>query len=185
MDGSATTITQLFAIEAAKGLPPTAGAIVIRVAYDAGEAPVSPSAELERFYVLCRRATLWSEAALRRVELNDYADFVAQGRGWGRDGFVAPEQTLRTAVSVLGGEPYVDRPDEAFVRAARKTTLETVHALEVAGLVADARAERSRLRAGVAAASRAFVAAQPFLGGVEEARAAVGEMREVAVVTAI
>jgi len=98
---------------------------------------------------------------------------------------VAPEQTLRTAVSVLGGEPYVDRPDEAFVRAARKTTLETVHALEVAGLVADTRAERSRLRAGVAAASRAFVAAQPFLGGVEEARAAVGEMREVAVVTAI
>lgn len=179
MDGGATTLPQLFVLEAARGMPRTMGAAVVRAAYQASEARASPDAELERYYALCARATSWCEAALRRVGLGDYAGFVAQGRGCGRDGLLAPEQTLRTALFVLGEEPYASRPDQAPVQAARKTILETVCALEAAGRIVDARAERTVLRAGTAAASRAFVAGQVFLGApAHEARATVGAMRE-------
>jgi hypothetical protein len=180
MSGSAPTIPQLFVVEAMKGLPHGVDVAVRNAAYDPAEEPASPEAELQRYYALCDRATAWCEAALRKVRLGDYAGFVAQGRGWGRDGAVAPEQTLRTALRVLSNEPYASLPDQTFILAARKTVLETIHALSVASRVADARAERSTLRTGTAAAARAFVAAWGFFGAApDEARATVGAMRDV------
>jgi hypothetical protein len=156
MSGSAATIPQLFAVEAAKGTPTATGAAIMRAAYDAAEMPASADTELRRFYALCDRATTWCEAALHKVRLGDYAVFVAQGRGWGADGAATCEQTLRTALFVLGEEPYASAPDQTFIQAARKTILETIHALGVASCVTDLRAERRALRAGTAAAARAF-----------------------------
>jgi hypothetical protein len=180
MIGSASTILQLFVVEAMKGLPRGMGVAVRDAAYDASEEPTSPDTELQRYYALCDRATAWCEAALHKIRLGDYAGFVAQGRGWGRDGAATAEQTLRTALFVIGEEPYASVPDQTFIQAARKTILETIHALGVASRVTDPRAERSTLRTGTAAAARAFVAASGFIGAPpEEARATVTAMRDV------
>jgi hypothetical protein len=180
MSGSAATIPQLFVVEAMKGLPRDMGLAVRDAAYDASERPASPEVELQRYYALCDRATTWCESALHQVRLGDYAGFIAQGRGWGRDGAAAAEQTLRTALRVLGEEPYASAPDQTFIQAARKTILETIHALGVASRVADPRADLRTVRAGTAAAARAFVASQGFIGApAEEARATVAAMRDV------
>lgn len=183
MSGSAATIPQLFAVEAAKGTPTTTGAAIMRAAYDAAEVPASADTELRRYYALCDRAATWCEAALHKVRLSDYAGFVAQGRGWGADGAAAAEQTLRTALFVLGEAPYASKPDQIFIQAARKTISETIHSLGVANRITDPCAERGTLRAGTAAAARAFVAARGFIGGApEEARATVATMRDVSAI---
>jgi len=177
MAGSASTLPQLFAVEAAKGMAPGAGAAVMRAAYDAAEVPATPDAELRRYRALCDHALGWCQTALRSINLGDYATFLDQGRGWGQDGAAAAEQTIRTTLSILGDEPYASLPDQAVVQAARRTLLETKHALSIAS-VTEARAERRTLRAGTAAASRAFIAAWPFFGAAPtEARATVGAMR--------
>jgi hypothetical protein len=150
----------------------------MHAAYNAAEEPATPDAELARFYRLCDQATRWCETALRKVGLRSYASVVGQGRGWGRDGAAMAEQTLRTALFVLGEEPYAGAPDQAPIQAARKTILETVKALGVASRVADPRAERRTLRTGTAAVSRAFIAAWPFFGDApNEARTTTAAMR--------
>jgi hypothetical protein len=140
--------------------------------------PHHPAAELEGYYRLCDCTTAWSGAALRKVGLMDYATFLDQARGGGTDGAIAAEQTLRTARSVLDQEPFADATDQTLLQAARKTLLETQKALSVATRVEDPRAERQALRAGTAAASRAFVAARGFIGTAPaQAQATVAAMR--------
>jgi hypothetical protein len=181
MTGSASTLPQLFAWEAAKGMPSGAGGAVMDAAYDAAEEPATPEAELARFHHLCDQATRWSEIALRKVGrgLGLYADLLSQARGRGRDGAAMAEQAIRSALLILGDEPFSTAPDQAFIQSARKTLLETLHALRVASRVNDPRVERRTLRAGTAAASRAFINAWGFFGGgPAEARATVVAMRD-------
>jgi len=180
MPGSATTLPQLFTWEAAKSMPPGAGSAVMCAAYDAAEEPATPEVELARFHRLGDQATWWSEIALRKVGsgLGVYADLLSDARGRGRDGAAMAEQAIRSALLILGDEPFSTVPDQAFIRAARKTLLETLHALRVASRINDPRAERRTLRAGTAAASRAFINAWGFFGGAPaEARATVAAMR--------
>jgi hypothetical protein len=175
---SRNTLPQLFALEVAQALPRGAGEGIIRAAYRAGEEPRHAAAELEGYYKLCDCATAWSGAALRKVRIADYATFLDQYRGGGADGAIAAEQTLRTARLVLDQEPFLDAPDQIFLQAARKTLLETQKALHAAARVRDPSAERQTLRAGTAAASRAFVAAWGFLGAAPaQAQATVAAMR--------
>ncbi len=177
MEASRQTLPQLFALEAAKGLPKGVDEAVIRVAYSGGEEPRHPSAELNGYYKLCDCAIAWSGAALRKVGLVDYATFLDQAGG-GADGAIAAEQTLRTARLVLDKEPFADAPDQTLLQAARKTLLEAQKAVSVAARVEDPRAEHQTLRAGTAAASRAFVAAHGFLGSAPaQAQATVAAMR--------
>jgi hypothetical protein len=120
----------------------------------------------------------WSQAALRRVGLADYAGFLGQARGLGADGAAMAAQTLSTARRVLDSEPYARAADRAFIEAARRTLLETHKALNIGVRINDPERQRQMMRGGTATATRAFVSARGFLGGApEQARATVGAMR--------
>lgn len=178
VNGSASTLPQLFTWEAAKGMPRGAGAAIMDAAYDAAEEPATPDAELTRFLGLCDHMTRWSEAALHKVGLGDYANLLPQARGQAGNGAAMAEQSLRSALLALGDESFANAPDQAFIQATRKTLLETQHVLQVASRIKDPHAERRTLRAGTAGASRAFVAAWGFfVAAPAEASATVAAMR--------
>lgn len=171
------TLPQVFALKVAQSLPRAAGDSVLRAAYAADETPVSPTIERERYYRLCDCMLGWSQAALRRVGLADYATFLDQARGQGVDGAAMAAQTLSTARRVLDSEPFASAGDRAFIEAARRTLLETHKALNIGVRIGDPERQRQMMRGGTATAARAFVSALGFLSGApEEVRATVAAM---------
>jgi hypothetical protein len=98
------TGTQRFVREVAEMLRPGAGSAVMRAAYDAGEVPRSASLELAAYYGLADRATGWAGAALRKLGLSDYADFLAARPIVDAYGAEEAEQVLRNARFILENE---------------------------------------------------------------------------------
>lgn len=180
MTGARHTLAQRFALEVVLGrLSPELGKLVLRAAYDPGEAPRSAVQEHVSYHRLCDRTREWSAAALRKVRLSDLADLLERTRVLGVDGAVAAEQTLRTARMVLDAEQFPDALGP-LLDSARKVVLETQKVMSVAVHAGDLDAEPQQLRIGTAAASRAFVAARGFIGNAPaEARTTVEAMRSV------
>jgi hypothetical protein len=180
MSGSAATIPKLFAVEAAKGTPTATGprscgppttppkCPLQRTPNYGGTTPSATALRLGAKPRCTRFGLATTPYSLPRAEVGV---------------LTAPRRANRRCAppcSCSGEEPYASTPDQTFVQAARKTILETIHALGVASRVTDLCAERRTLRAGTAAAARAFVAAYGFIGAApEEARAAVSAMRDV------
>jgi hypothetical protein len=171
------TGTQRFVREVAEMLRPGAGSAVMRAAYDAGEVPRSAPLELAAYYGLADRATGWAGAALRKLGLSDYADFLAARPIVDAYGADEAEQVLRNARFILENERFPVVYD-AFLLKARTTLAETQKVVNLAARIQDPQEERQQVRLGTAAAARAFVAAWGFFGSApEEARATAQAMR--------
>jgi hypothetical protein len=180
MTGSRQTLLQRFVLDAAPRFTKAGEEAIHRAAYAADEAPRSAHVELEAYYALCDCARGWAILGLRRIRLVDYANFLDRTRILSVDGAIEAGMTISTALSALESEPFVSGL-EPFVRSTQ-TVLHEVHkSLDIAVATDDPEAERPNLRAGTAAAARAFVAARLFLTSpADAARETAQAMRSAA-----